>query len=60
MHISRLEILVQAVANEPKELSKEELFSRVKSMGIKSETIKEIEDALWDLYIILRGRTHVK
>lgn len=56
MHIARLEVLVQSIAYEPIEISKEELCERLCSMGINQETVKEIEDALWDLYLILRER----
>lgn len=56
MHMARLEILVQSIAHEPFEITKQELCERICSMGIDQETVNEIEDALWDLYIILRER----
>lgn len=58
MQAARLELFVSTIANEPFEITKEELFSRLCAMGITQATIEELEDSLWDLYKIFKERSN--
>jgi hypothetical protein len=58
MQAARLELFVSTIANEPFEITKEDLFSRLYAMGITQATIEELEDSLWDLYKILKERSN--
>lgn len=56
MKISRLEIMVESIALESQEITKDELYKRLGSMGLDSELMEELKDSLWDMYNILRER----
>lgn len=57
MKISRLEIMVESIALESQEITKDELYERLGSMGLNSELLEELKDSLWDMYNILRERS---